>query len=196
MAQDSSLPGFWDTRYRGGVTPWDAAGVPPRLDRWLQSRKDQLRVLIPGCGTAYEVRAFAGHGHDVLAIEFSDAAMEAAQRQLGWLGERVRKADFFAFEAAPFDAIYERAFFCALPRRLWPQWATRTAQLLRPGGELAGFFYFDDNERGPPFGVSPERLHELLGTGFDLIESEPVPPNESLPVFKGKEVWQVWKRRI
>jgi hypothetical protein len=23
---DSSLPEFWDTRYRGGVMPWDAAG--------------------------------------------------------------------------------------------------------------------------------------------------------------------------
>ena len=196
MAQDSSLPEFWDTRYRGGVTPWDAAGVPPRLDAWLQAHKAKLRALIPGCGTGYEVRAFAAHGHDVLAIEFSDAAIEAARRELGALGDQVRKADFFAFEAAPFDVIYERAFLAALPRRLWPQWAARVAELLRPGGELAGFFYFDDNERGPPFGVLPDQLAELLQGDFELIEDEAVPPGESIPIFAGKERWQVWRRRL
>jgi len=196
MAQDSSRPDFWDTRYRGGVTPWDAAGVPPRLKSWLQRHEAKLRVLIPGCGTGYEVRAFAAQGHDVLAIEFSDAAIEAARRELGALSERVAKADFFAFEATPFDAIYERAFLAALPRRLWPQWAARVAELLRPGGELVGFFYFDDNERGPPFGISRERLLELLAGTFDLVEDEAIPLKESLPVFQGKERWQVWRRRL
>jgi SAM-dependent methyltransferase len=196
MAQDSSLPGFWDTRYRGGVVPWDAAGVPPHLKSWLQAQKAALRVLIPGCGTGYEVRAFAAHRHDVLAIEFADAAIEAAQRELGALSDRVVKADFFVFEAAPFDVIYERAFMCALPRRLWPQWAARVTELVRPGGELAGFFYFDDNERGPPFGISRERLAELLHKDFELVDDEAVPPSKSIPVFQGKERWQVWRRRI
>jgi SAM-dependent methyltransferase len=195
MAQDSSLPEFWDTRYRGGVTPWDAAGVPQRLLDYLENQPPK-RVLIPGCGSGYEVKAFAERGHDVLAIEFSEAAIEAAQRQLGPLAGRVQKADFFDFEAAPFDLVYERAFLCALPRRLWPQWAVRVAQLLRPAGELAGFFYLDDNERGPPFGISRDRLFELLSQRFDAAQSLPIAESESIPVFKGKEVWQVWTRRL
>ncbi len=196
MAQDSSLPEFWDSRYRGGVTPWDAAGVPPRLGRWLQGRKDKARILVPGCGTGYEVRAFAESGHEVLAIEFADAALEAARLHLGAFSDRVSKADFFALEAEPFDVIYERAFLAALPRRLWPQWAARVAALLRPGGELVGLFYFDDNDRGPPFGVSRERLLELLQRDFELVEDEAIPPSESIPVFSGKERWQAWRRRI
>jgi SAM-dependent methyltransferase len=195
MAQDSSWPDFWNTRYRDGVTPWDAGGVPPFLDSWLASAKPG-RVLLPGCGSGYEVRAFAEHGHDATAIEFSDAAIEAAKRHLGPLAERVRKADFFAIEAAPFDFMYERAFLCALPRSLWPQWAARTAELVRPGGELIGFFFFDDNERGPPFGISQKRLNELLEPAFALETSTGIPAAESLPVFKGKEVWQRWKRRL
>ena len=83
MAQDSSRPEFWDSRFRDGVTPWDAGGVPPRLVAWLEAKKSQARVLIPGCGTGYEVQLFAEHGHDVLAIDFSDAAIEAARRELG-----------------------------------------------------------------------------------------------------------------
>jgi Thiopurine S-methyltransferase (TPMT) len=195
MTQDSSLPGFWDTRYRGGVTPWDANGVPPRLMKWLTDRS-KASVLVPGCGAGYEVRAFAQSGHDVLGIEFSDAALEAARRELGALADRVKRADFFAFDTAPFDVVYERAFLCALPRRTWPPWAARTAELVRPAGALAGFFYFDDNERGPPFGISQTRLDELLQALFVLEESVDIPPVESIPVFKGKERWQVWKRKL
>ena len=195
MAQDSSLPEFWDTRYRDGVTPWDAAGVPPQLLEWLKTAVPRT-VLIPGCGTGYEVRAFAQHGHDVTAIEFSDAAIEAARRELGALADRLKKADFFSFATASFDLVYERAFLCALPRRVWTQWAARVADLVRPGGELAGFFYFDDNARGPPFGISGAALGELLSSSFELTEDLPVPEEESLPVFKGKERWQVWTRRL
>jgi SAM-dependent methyltransferase len=196
MAQDSSGSDFWDTRYRGGVTPWDAAGVPPQLSMWLRTRQAAPRVLIPGCGSGYEVRAFAAHGHDVLAIDFSDAALEAARRELGALSDRVLKADFFSFEAQCFDVVYERAFLCALPRRLWAAWARRVGELVRPGGELAGFYYLDDNPRGPPFGISEDELKRLLEPGFDLAERLPVPPEQSLPVFQGKEVWQVWRRRL
>jgi hypothetical protein len=68
--------------------------------------------------------------------------------------------------------------------------------MVRPGGDLAGFFYLDDNERGPPFGISQERLQELLGSRFELKRDVSIAPDESIPVFKGKEVWQVWRRRL
>jgi SAM-dependent methyltransferase len=194
MAQDSSRPEFWDTRYRDSITPWDAGAVPLKLERFLE-KLPSSRILVPGCGTGHEVRAFAERGHEVVAIEFSDAAIEAARRALGPLADRVEKADFFAFDAATFDMVYERAFLCALPRSLWPQWAARVAEVLRPGGRLAGFFYLDDNLRGPPFGTTKGQLARLLA-GFELQEDQAIPDSESIPVFKGKEVWQVWKRRL
>lgn len=196
MAQDSSRPDFWDTRYQGGVTPWDAAGVPAALVRWLASQPAPLRVLLPGCGTGHEVRLFAGRGDDVLAIDFSAQAVEAARAALGDLARHVSAADFFAFDAAAFDLVYERAFLCALPRRVWNDWARRVAQLVRPGGQLAGFFFFDDNERGPPFGIAPEGLAALLAPAFECVEDRAVPADESLPIFQGKERWQVWRRRL
>jgi SAM-dependent methyltransferase len=196
MAQDSSRPDFWDKRFREGVTPWDAGDAPTRLAVWLQAKEPGLKVLVPGCGTGYEVRLFAERGHDVLAIDFSEAAIEAARRALGPLSSRVKQADFFELQEGPFDLVYERAFLCALPRALWPAWGTRVAELVRPGGALAGFYYLDDNPRGPPFGTSQEELKVLLEPGFELTAHEPVPPVESIPVFRGKEIWQVWKRRL
>lgn len=151
---------------------------------------------MPGCGSGYEVRYFAERGDDVLGIDFADAAIERAQRTLGKFADRVRKADFFSLAEAPFDLVYERTFLCALPRGLWPQWGARIPLLVRPGRLLAGFFFFDDNERGPPFGIAPERLHQLLDGNFQLIEDTPVPAEQSVPVLAGKERWQVWQRRL
>jgi SAM-dependent methyltransferase len=176
------------------VTPWDAGGVPPLLRAWVTGAA--LRVLVPGCGSGYEVRFFAERGDDVLGIDFADAAVERARRTLGSVAGRVEKADFFALDQPPFDLVYERTFLCALPRRLWPRWSERIAALVRPGGQIAGFFFFDDNERGPPFGISPDRLHELLDASFVLAEDQPVPAAQSVPVLAGKERWQVWKRRL
>ena len=76
---------------------------------------------------------------------------------------------------------------------MWPQYPPRTSQLLRPGGELAGFFFFQITERGPPFGTSPDALHALLDSGFELVEDKTV--TDSIPVFQGAERWQVWRRR-
>jgi SAM-dependent methyltransferase len=196
LASDSSRPEFWDERYRGGTTPWDAGAVPPRLARWLAAQQAGQRVLVPGCGSGYEVRLLAERGDEVLGIDISDAAIERARHLLGKLASRVRKADFFQLDEAPFDLVYERTFLCALPRRLWPQWGARIPALVRAGGLLAGFFFFDDNERGPPFGISAERLHALLEPNFALSEDEAVPAAESVPVLSGKERWQVWTRRL
>jgi len=193
MAQDSSRPDFWETRYRDHVTPWDAGRVPARLVQYAGEMKPGARVLIPGCGSGYEARFLAAAGFDVLAIDFSPAAVEAAQRNLGCFADRVQLADFFTFDAgAPFDVMFERAFLCALPRRMWPDYPERTAELLTPDGMIAGFWFFDDNVKGPPFGTSIEELHALLGTRFERISDEPAA--DSIPIFVAKERWQVWKK--
>jgi len=194
MPQDSSKPDFWDTRYRSGVTPWDARGVPPQLAAWLVEHASPQRVLVPGCGHAYEVTAFAERGHDVLAIDFSDAALEAARIALGPLVDRVRKEDFFHFDFTPFDLVYERAFLCALPRVTWPAWGQRIRELVRPGGALAGFFFFDDNAKGPPFGIAPAALHALLEPAFALEDDIAIPAEQSIAIFRDRERWQLWRR--
>jgi SAM-dependent methyltransferase len=196
LACDSAEPEFWDTRYRQGVTPWDAGRVPPRLAQWLAHQSTGKRVLVPGCGSGYEVKLFAERGDDVLGIDFADAALEAARRALGKLAHHVSKADFFSFVAPPFDLVYERTFMCALPPRERGRWARRAAELVRAKGVLVGFFFLADKDRGPPFGIAARELHALLDPAFALVEDEAVPPEQSVPVLAGHERWQVWKRRL
>jgi hypothetical protein len=194
MAQDSSLPGFWETRYRDHVTPWDAGSVPAALRHYARRLEPASRVLIPGCGSAYEAQYLLENGFDALAIDFSQAAVEAAQHTLARFPGRVRFADFFEFDfGAPCDCVYERAFLCALPPKMWPQYAERMAEIIRPGGTLAGFFFFKETPRGPPFGTTPEALAALLDPWFERTEDLPV--ENSIEVFKGAERWQVWQRK-
>ena len=185
---------FWDLRYRAGFAPWDAGRVPAQLRAFADAPPAARRIFVPGCGSAWDVRYLAEHGWDVLGLDFSAEAVAAARAVLGAHADRVREGDVFApIAAAPFDVVYERAFLCALPRRLWPAWGERMARLVRAGGVLAGFFYFDDGERGPPFALHAQAdLDALLEAAFTRIEDAAVP--DSIPVFAGKERWQVWKR--
>jgi len=194
LKEDAALPEFWEKRFRENFTPWDAGRVPGALGQYLKTEPRDQRALIPGCGSGYEARAFDEAGFETLAIDFAPAAVERARQTLGPLAHLVRVADFFGFDSgARFDLIYERAFLCALPRRLWPGYAPRVAELLRPGARLAGFFFFDEGERGPPFGLKAGELETLLGGRFDRIADSPV--SDSIPIFAGKERWQVWTRR-
>ncbi len=192
--QDASKPEFWEKRFRENFTPWDAGRVPLDLLSFLKIEPRGARVLIPGCGSGYEVRAFADAGHEVLAVDFAPAAVERAQRILGPLSDRVRLADFFEFDfGAPFDLVYERAFLCSLPRPLRARYVGRTLELLAAQGRLAGFFFFEDGERGPPFGLKSGELEQLLADRFDRTQNRPV--DDSIPIFAGKERWQVWRIR-
>jgi len=168
--------------------------VPDSLCVYARTLPSHARILIPGCGSAYEAAFLAGEGFDVVAIDFSPAAVETARKNLADLANIVRLADFFEFDSRkPFDVIYERAFLCALPRTMWNSYADRCAELLNPGGVIAGFFFFSDTPKGPPFGTSQAELDRLMQQRFDRIEDHPV--TDSIEVFAGKERWQVWRRK-
>ena len=192
--RDPLQPGFWDERFARGFTPWDRGAVPAELRRFVAGCERPLTVLIPGCGSGYELAWLMEQGWDASAIDFAPEAVARAKRVAGRWDERVLEADFFAWEPArPLDMVYECAFLCAMPPAMWPRIAARWAELLRPGALLAGFFYFGDKPKGPPFGIARERLEALLADGFECIENRPV--EDSIPVFAGKERWMAWRRR-
>jgi SAM-dependent methyltransferase len=189
---DSTKPDFWEQRYLSGRTPWDFQGVPPALVDFLRRTPGTGSVLLPGCGTGYEVRAFHESGWRPLAIDFSPAAVKHAREVLGLLAPSVRQADFFVDDlGGPYDLIYERTFLCSLPPDRWPDYINRMANLLRPGGVLAGLFYYGSDPEGPPFPLDATRAGGLFAP-FDLRIDRAVPAGQSLPLFAGLERWQEW----
>ena len=193
-SRDPNSPSFWDERFERGFTPWDRGGVPDALADFVARQARPLRTLIPGCGAAYELAFLSEAGWDVTAIDFSPCAVATARAAVGEWGDRVLEADFFKWEAVhPIELIYERAFLCALPRVMWPQVVARWAGRLAPGKLLAGFFFFDEVVKGPPFGISAAELNALMTPCFVCIDDAPA--GDSIPVFQGKERWQLWQRK-
>jgi SAM-dependent methyltransferase len=190
---DSNWPDFWTVRYAAGRTPWDFGGVPSALKSFLERTSVPGRVLIPGCGSGYEVQAFHAAGYDVSAIDFSPAAIEHAKRVLGYLSERVILGDFFTYDfgARRFDRIYERTFLCSMTPSRWPEYVNRMADLLSPGGRLIGvFLYGQRSSSGPPFPLIEPEAEQLFKQRFQLQRSEVM--TDSLPLFRDMERWQEW----
>ncbi|HLO63570.1 MAG TPA: methyltransferase domain-containing protein [Azonexus sp.] len=187
-------PDFWSKRFSEGVTPWDAGKVPDALAAFVATQSRPLTTLIPGCGSAWEAVHLAEHRWPVTALDFSPTAVARAREVLGDAPVDLVCADFFTYQPTqPLDLIYERAFLCALPRKLWADWGRRVAELLPAGALLAGYFFLCDQPKGPPFGILPEQLDELLQANFTRIADSAVA--DSIPVFAGRERWQVWQRR-
>jgi hypothetical protein len=194
-SSDSSQPNFWTIRYAAGKTPWDFGGVPAALKSFLERFPIPGTVLVPGCGSGYEIEAFHAAGHDVIAIDFSPAAVEQAKRVLGVLSDRVILGDFFThdFGKRRFDLIYERTFLCSMSPSRWPDYVNRTAELLSPGGRLIGIFLYGQRASpGPPFPLTGAEGEQLFKSRFQLLRSDPV--MDSLPLFSGMERWQEWAK--
>jgi len=194
-SSDSNQPDFWTGRYAAGKTPWDFGGVPSALKSFLERSSVPAKVLVPGCGSGYEIQAFHAAGYDVSAIDFSPAAVGQAKRVLGHLAERVVLADFFThdFGERRFDLIYERTFLCSMTPSRWPEYVDRMAELLLPGGRLIGvFLYGQTSSSGPPFPLTEPQAEQLFKKRFQLLRSEMM--TDSLPLFRDMERWQEWLR--
>lgn len=193
---DSSRTQFWTSRWEAGRIPWDLGGVPPALVSFLSRTTTATSVLIPGCGSGYEVKAFAEAGYEVTAIDLSLAAVLHAREVLGPLGERVHHANFFKhdFGATRFGMVYERGFLCSLPPDRWPEYRERMKRLLTDDGRLVGLFLYGEEPEPPPFPLTDATAEQVLGGAFRLGHSEVV-TGASVPVYQGMERWQEWQRR-
>ena len=192
---DSSERGFWTQRWHKGKIPWDLGSVPADLGSFLERTPTPTSVLIPGCGSGYEVRAFHGMGHEVTALDFSATAVAHAKELLGPLGDSVIHGDFFKhdFGDKRFGLIYERGFLCSLPPAKWPEYAARMADLLLPGGKLVGLFLYGQEPEPPPYPLTEQTAVGLLGRSFRLLRDETVVA-ESVPVYQGMEHWEEWEK--
>lgn len=194
-------PVDWQAAWKAGTTPWDAGASPPALVELLASdRVPPGRILVPGCGTGYDLGALARDDREVVGIDLSEearAAFVAAHPDLpGTVVYEV--TDFFSYDAGPgFDFVWDYTFFCALGPDQRESWAQVMKRSIKPSGLLATLIFpFEDpiSEReGPPWPINTELVRSFVESAFDEVEVRE--PKVSHPGREGKERLAIWRRR-
>ena len=135
---------FWEQRFRDGHTPWDRGAVNPQLGAWLGAKAlAPCRILVPGCGSGYELVALAAAGFEVTGLDYAPVALERSRASLdaAGLSATLVQADVLDWQPeAPFDAVYEQTCLCALYPDDWRAYADQLHRWLKPGGKLCALF--------------------------------------------------------
>lgn len=135
---------FWENHFAAGDTPWDRGESSPQLAAWLRSGDLRpCRILVPGCGSGYEVAALAAAGFEVTAFDYATEAIGRTRRRLDDAGLKATliEADALAWQPVrAFDAIYEQTCLCALYPDQWRDYADQLQRWLAPGARLYALF--------------------------------------------------------
>ncbi|MCJ8167094.1 TPMT family class I SAM-dependent methyltransferase [Pontibacter sp. E15-1] len=187
---------YWEARYLSGQTGWDAGDVTPPLKHYFdQLREKQLRILIPGCGNAYEAEYLYRQGFgQVYVADVAEAPLrQFSARVPDFPKEQLLQQDFFSLEGG-YDLLVEQTFFCALDPTLRPRYARQCANLLQPGGKLVGLLFNTTfAQAGPPFGGTREEYIGYFEPFFDFIHFETA--TNSLPARQGRELFMLLQKK-
>ena len=172
---NSLAPGFWDHRYLNDETGWDMHQVSPPLKSYIDSvHNKELKILIPGCGNAYEAAYLLSKGFtNVTLIDISHVLTEKLKEKYKDEPIEIINENFFDHKGN-YDVILEQTFFCALPPSLRENYVKHCYELLKTGGIIAGVFFnkkFSPVE--PPFITSDEEYKKLFQPLFEFVKFEP-----------------------
>jgi protein-L-isoaspartate O-methyltransferase len=101
------------------------------------------RIAVPGCGSGWEVAQLVERGFEVVAIDYTLAAVERTNARLQAIGlsAEVIQADVLGYQPdVPFDAIYEQTCLCALHPDHWVHYSNQLRKWLKPEGQLWALF--------------------------------------------------------
>ncbi len=167
---------YWQSRWKEGQTGWDI-GYPstPIVDYIDQLSDKQLKILIPGCGNAWEGEYLIKSGFvNTWLIDIAPAALEHLGRRFPEFPKsQLIEGDFFKHTGS-YDLIIEQTFFCALDPSLRREYAEKMKALLKPGGRLVGLLFDKTlNEDHPPFGGTKAEYLDYFSDLFELHTFDP-----------------------
>lgn len=179
---------YWQKRWEERQTGWDIGYPSPPLVDYAKGLEDpSLRILIPGCGNAYEAEELYRSGFkNTFVVDIAAGAFDSFKERFpDFPEENMILGDFFEL-SGPYDLILEQTFFCALDPTLRRAYAEKMYELLAPGGRLAGVLFddllFSDH---PPFGGTKEEYLTYFSGLFEIEVFEKC--NNSIKPREGRE---------
>jgi ubiquinone/menaquinone biosynthesis C-methylase UbiE len=177
-----------------GVPPWDIGRAQPEVVRIADAGGFAEPVIDVGCGTGENALELASRGLEVLGIDASPRAIEAARTKAS---DRGISAEFLVADALALDSL-DRRFRTALdcgvfhvfddPER--PVYVASVASALEPGGVLH-LLCFSDRQPGSfgPRRVTQQELRDSFPDGWDVREIVAATFVTNLPELQA-EAWR------
>ncbi|NOQ70479.1 MAG: methyltransferase domain-containing protein [Crocinitomix sp.] len=182
---------FWDKRWKKKTTGWDMGQVSPPIQAYIDQLIDKsIRVLIPGCGNAYEAQYLMEQGFkNTFIVEISQGAIDSFKARYPEFPEdQIFHQDFFELETThPFDLILEQTFFCAIQPEKRNEYAVKMKALLKPKGKLVGLMFDFPLESGPPFGGSVKEYETYFLPQFTTVKMDRA--HNSIEPRQGRELF-------
>lgn len=180
---------YWNDRYLNQQTGWDIGHASPAIIDFFNDKDQNSRILIPGCGNAYEGEVLHRRGFENITL--ADFAEETKtnflNRYENFDPENFHVGDFFDLDG-PFEYIVEQTFFCALTPNMREDYVLKMKELLHEQGKLVGLMFDAPlNTEHPPYGGCKEEYYELFSKHFGNVKFTPC--NNSIPPRDGKELW-------
>lgn len=181
---------YWQTQWEKEKTGWDIGYSSPAIEEYiLQYTNKETRVLIPGCGNAYEVEFLWNLGfRNITVLDIAPTAVEILKTKYKEMkGVSVICEDFFNHHGN-YDLIIEQTFFCALNPDFRTQYAEKMHELLNHNGKIIGVMFNKIFEKeGPPFGGSIAEYQSIFSKYFEIQKMEVC--YNSIEPRKGSEIF-------
>ena len=186
---------FWEERWSSQQTGWDLGEVsPPILNYSNQLTNKDIKILVPGCGNAYEAEYLYEKGfRNTYIVEIAQGAIDSfIKRDPIFPSENIIHANFFDIKGK-YDLIIEQTFFCAINPELRKKYVHQMTNLLKPNGKLVGVLFNTDFAGGPPFGGSKIEYLELFENNFtiDVMDDS----HNSIGPRQGKELFIILRKK-
>ncbi|HPI39529.1 MAG TPA: methyltransferase domain-containing protein [Pseudobdellovibrionaceae bacterium] len=164
-------PQYWTEIYQKEINPgWNLGQASPILTQKLpQLKLPKSKVIVLGSGEGHDAAYFAEMGHAVTAVDFSDEALNRAQKKYAHLRIQWIQSDVFHLPKEflrSFDIVFEHTCFCAINPTLRKKLSEVWHQLLQPQGHFMGIFFTMEKKEGPPFGGSEWEIRSRLKNHF------------------------------
>ncbi len=187
---------FWKERYDSSTIGWDTGQSSPPLVAFFDTLNNKdIKILIPGCGNAYEAEYLHKSGFtNVFILDYVKKPLQNLKlRCPSFPSEHLICADFFEHQGK-YDLIIELAFFTAITPHLREQFVFQMSNLLIAKGKYVGlFFNHDFGNDYPPFATSPDGYKSLFEQHFTFEQLANA--KNSIAQRAGQELFFVFQKK-
>ncbi len=183
---------FWNDKYVKSKTGWDVGEITTPLKEYFEQLNNKKnKILIPGCGNAYEAEyLFKNKFHSTFVLDYSKHALNNfSNRVPDFPKKQILNNDFFDAQGK-YNIIIEQTFFCAINKNKRRDYFAKMSDLLKAQGKLIGLLFDDNlNEHHPPFEGSKSEYKKYFEPYFNIKVFETA--YNSISSRKGRELFMI-----